>query len=581
MKVYLRLLSYLRPFMGTVILAVWLNLTIAVLQGFSVWVGAEFIERILSSRPGGAIASSGIAAIAALDHMASVILQRPTPFGTVMAGAITLVAARLGVGGLKIGKMVLLARINQSILARIRDELFEVLTRADLAFSQKNRPGEIASVFVKDVDQLNEALFDATDRAILHPFRLMLIFLLMFGQSFVLTLWVLIFMVIGGLLIHYSGGRIQRLCRIALEKISQMQGHLTEYLSSAMLARFMNREEVEQRRFNALSQMISDKLVRIVFMRNLAPQVVRGLFSIAGGLLLVIGGYQVFIAGSLTSGALLKIVLLLPMAVISIEAIAALYMTQRVSIASADRVFDLMDIAVPESDPPDAIPISAFNERIVLDDVGLEMDGKSLLEGISLSIPARSTVAVCGPNGSGKSTLLAMLAGIHRPSRGAITVDGLDLARARIGDWRKLLGVVPQESIMINGTVRENLVYGISGIEDAVLESVLGQVYLGRESGALPEGLDTPVGNRGDLLSGGERQRLAIARALLTNPSILLMDEPTSMVDMESRQMITQAIWRAAQNRTLIIVTHDPDIANKANYTIRLNNGCLAQTDHP
>jgi ABC-type multidrug transport system fused ATPase/permease subunit len=468
---------------------------------------------------------------------------------------------------------VIISSVSQSILAGIRNSLFDRLTRLDLSFSQRTRAGEVATIFLRDVDQLNEAIFDVLDRAVMHPVRLAAVTIIMLSQSWILTLWMVVFLGAGAVVVRISGSMIERLCTSTLRQVTQLQGSLVEYLSSVILARLFNREDFERRRFGGISDSIRRGIGRIVFLRNLAPESVNFLFALAAGGILILGGHQVFVSKALSAGTLVKLLMLLTVAAASVEKLAVMYANARVSLASARRVFGLLDLPLPPPDLPDAIEAGPFSRQIELHGVEYQADGHTILESINLHIEKGQRVLVFGPSGAGKSTLLGLIAGVLRCSRGRIEVDGVELGHVRSDSWRRKLGVVLQDAILLSGTVRDNLLYACPNASENDLRRVLVKVRLDPDQPAPTSWLDRQVGSRGENLSGGERQRVAIARALLNDPEILLLDEPTSMLDAASKQQVFDTIRAASEGRTLILVTHDPFLHKLADLEVHLRDG--------
>jgi ABC-type multidrug transport system fused ATPase/permease subunit len=343
-----------------------------------------------------------------------------------------------------------------------------------------------------------------------------------------------------------------------------------------MLARLFGREMHERQRFDETAGRVAHNMVQIVRMRTLASEIVQGAFFTTGGLLLLLAGYRIFIEQTLSTPDLLKLALLLPLCTYSTESLAGMYASLRASGASARRVFALLDLPPLPPDPPDAVDPGPLRRAIELRGVGYSVGARTVLEGIDLTIPQGKRVVIQGPTGAGKSTLLSLIAGDLRHTAGSILLDGADIGTLRLSAWRERLGIVTQEALLLSGNVRDNLLYAVPDADDERLRAALAKALLGPASRALPLGLDTPVGNRGELLSGGERQRLTIARALLRDPALLLMDEPTSMLDRASRDLMLETILSASAGRTLVLVSHDESLSAIADVLVRLEAGRLA-----
>ena len=575
MKLYLEILKYLRPYKMTVLVTWVLSILVLALQGISVWVAAGFIEKLLVGQPLGTSApdTGGLAQL--MDRIAVNVLQQSTPFLSLIAGTSVLLGAALLTAFFRIFKTYLFARINQAILVKIRTDMFSHITRLDLSFSRRFRPGEITSLFIEDADQIKTAIIDAADRVFMQPLRLIMGIALMLSLSVELTLWTLLFLILSSLAVHLAGDRIENLTEKILEKAATLQGVLTEYLSAVILARILGRESYEKERFEDACNDLANTAIELSLARSVAPQLIKNLFILSGGMLLLIGGYRVLVSHTISGTILVKMILLLPVITYPIEALASLYLSIRASLASAKRVFHILGQQEQNRDWPDAADPQPFRHSIEFRDASYIFDGNLILDNISMTIPCGSKVVIFGQSGAGKTTILSLIAGLAQTSKGAILIDGIDLRQLKSAAWRQRLGIVIQEPILLNGTVRENLLYARADAAENEMRQVLKETLLWNHESVFPQGLDTPVGNRGEMISGGERQRLTIARVLLNDPEILLMDEPTAMLDVTSKKKIRDTICSVANNRTLIIVTHDPYLREIADMQFEIDSGRL------
>jgi len=570
---------YLRPHMGAIIATWVMSLMLIAIQAVAVWIGAEFISNILridiSSAPVNDAASGRAAAF--LDRTVSGALTRATAYDTLVAAVAALFVLGTMMSVIRVVKLYIIAHVNQTILFTIRNTLFSRLTRLDMSFSRINRPGEVASLFIQDVDQLNYLFIDAADRMFMQPIRLAVAVFLMASISPTLTLMALVILMPGGALIHLVGLRIHSLTRRLMEKVAQVQGHLTEYLSTVILARALSREEMERRKFDLETDAKRRLMVKVMLMDAMAPQVVRILFMAASSAMLIIGGWAALVEGTISGSDLIKMSLLLPMVTNPLEALATLYVSYQSSSASALRVFRFLDREkkqLPEGSVRTAFP----RESVELENVSYALNGSNILKKVSFRIPAGAMLAIYGPSGSGKTTLLSLLAKFDLCQEGAIRIDGDDIKSLDGVHWRKSLGIVTQEPLLINGSIRDNLTYARPGATETQMIEALKRASLwGDEGPYLPRGLDTQVGNRGDMLSGGERQRLTLARATLHDPGMMLIDEPTSQLDHESRVAIRQTLLNLKKGRTMVVATHDSMIRDIADYEAMIENGRLTR----
>ena len=575
MKTYIRLLSYLYPYKGRIFITCILSLFILALQGISVWVGAGFIEKLLTGEEFYPIAANSGKLATVMDGLVLKILQRSTPFKSLISGVFVLGGAAFLTALFRSLKIYLFVKAIESILADIRTKMFSCITRLDLSFSKKYKPGEITSLIVKDVDQLRTAFFDVADRIFMQPLRLIMAFFLMLSLSTSLALLIFFFLIVSSMLIHLVGDRIETLVKKAMEKVAHLQGHLTEYLSTVILARSLGREEHEKDSFLQSCLSLAKTNVEYSLVRSVAPQLVNILFVLSGGVILLIGGHNVLVSKTIPGTVLIKMALLLPVATYPIKSLASLYLSLRVSMASAQRIFPLLDTPITFQDLPNASEPKPFKNCIKLENVTYIIDNRKILNDISMTIPRGSKIVIYGPSGAGKTSVLSVIAGFILPNEGAILIDEYNLRNLKGASWRRQLGIITQEPVLLNDTVRENLLYACPNATEEKLICALNEVHLWGENRVFSKGLDTVIGNRGEMLSGGERQRLTIARALLNDPEILLMDEPTSMLDDENKKKIIDAICSVAKGRTLIIATHDSVLRELSDIKFELKAGKL------
>ncbi|MBI4870954.1 MAG: ABC transporter ATP-binding protein [Candidatus Riflebacteria bacterium] len=581
MRNYLRFLAYLKPYRWPIALTWLLSVLVVGLQCLSVWVGTGFLEQLLGD-PSSAPGPAGPHQLAQwMDHVTGAVLQRSTPFRSLLAGVSVLIGAVVLTATLRVLKSYAFTLISQQVLVRLRSEMFDQLTRLDLTFSRTHRPGEIASLFLRDVDQMEGAIIDAMDRIFMQPLRLVVVFALMASQSLTLTLWVFCFLVVSSLVVVLAGNRIETVTRRLVERAADLQGILTEYLSVAILARSLGREETAREEFVRACRKLSATTVESNLVRSVAPQGVSALFVLCGGLLILLGGYWVSVSRTMAGAVVVRMALLVPMAAYPLESLALLYMSVRASVASVNRIFALLDREPAWVDVPDACEPPPLASGIELREAQYQVNRVAVIKGISFTIPRGSRVLITGPSGAGKTSVLGLLAGFIRPTAGSILVDGVPLDRFRGTAWRRRLGIVIQDPILLNATVRENLRYACPDATDEQLKQVLTEALLWTDVCVLPLGLETPVGNRGELLSGGERQRLTIARALLNRPEVLLLDEPTAMLDLQAKVKLKETLEAVSRGRTLVFVSHDHVLRDLADLCLQMQGGRLVNEVRP
>jgi ABC-type multidrug transport system fused ATPase/permease subunit len=569
--VYLRLLGYLKPHRAAIAFTWLMSIGVLALQAVTLWIGAGFIERVLrgGEAPRGMLAGVGDIALA-LNRVADAVLTRATPFRSLSVALAILVGTGVLTMVLRVWKMAIFARINQSVLRAVRVDVFNHLTRLDLTFSKRILPGEVSSLMVRDVDALRDAIIDLCDRIFMQPLRLVTTVAMLVSLSPSLTLVFAVALIVCGGAAHLVGQRVHRLLRRSMERVARLQGFLTEYLTTVLLARSLGRETLERKRFDDLCGQMAEADRELAVTDSLAPQLVNNLFMVAGAVIVLVGGYRVLVTGTMDSGALLRFILCLPLATYPVESLALLYVSSRRATASASRVFAIFDEPPAAADTANAVEPPDRFTLIRFANVAFRPGGRSVFEDLTFDIRAGQRILVGGPSGIGKTTVLHLVSGVIRPDAGHVTLDGVDLAAFRGESWRRKIGIVPQESIMMNGTVRENLRFASAAASEERMVAMLMQVRFEADEASCRLALDRPVGNRGELLAGGERQRLAIARALLTDPVLLLMDEPVSHLDAVNRLRVKQTIAELPREVTVLFTSHDGMLHDLADQVIQL-----------
>jgi ABC-type multidrug transport system fused ATPase/permease subunit len=569
----------MRPYRVVITITWIISILIVALQVVSVWVGAMLVENILT--PKGAstnMPTDGGYSSWMPDRLPVAFLNQSNPFRSLVAAVLTVFVAQASVAGLRVLKQVLFSRVIQSVLAKIRQQLFGRLAECDLAFHKRFRSGETASLFLMDVDQLQTGFVDSTDRLFLQPLRLCVGVGLMALLSWQLTLCLLAVLLLAAAFIHITGRVIENRYRAVSERRATVQGHLVEYLSTVLLARAFGREKYEQDRFDSRCQELKHTLVEATAICAVTPAVVSAIFLAAGALILLWCGYQVLGKETMSSAVVIRMTFLLPFVTYPLEALASVSNSIRISVASAKRVFDFLDQPAPCREAEDAIDPPAFRKEIVFDDVVYDSEGHRIIDGVNLVIPRGSVVVLYGPSGAGKSTLLSLLAGFIHCTGGVIRVDGLDLRLFRAPTWRRQIGISPQDCVLLNASVLDNIRYAKPDATEEEVFRALDQAGIKMNSPLLRDGLQTIVGNRGEMLSGGERQRIAIARALINRPELLLLDEPTSMLDQKNKDIICDVIRAIAPNHTIVIASHDSYLRDLADIAVEMHEGKVSVT---
>jgi ATP-binding cassette, subfamily B, bacterial len=499
-----------------------------------------------------------------------ILLQKPAPPSlaflselyhawplTVLAGlAASIAVIAIMIGALSYAQSFVTSKIGHHLVFTIRQHLFSHVQGLSLSFHAQTRSGELLTKLAGDTKTLKNAFTDIPLAVSGHIFTFIGMIMVMFVVNWELSLIILATMpiLISGLFI--LNRKILATTRDQREQESRMASQLNESLSSISVVQMFGRQRFEQDRFKQESTKHLQTGLQTTRTTAAVTRVVSVIGAISTATTVFFGAWQVLKA-RMTPGDLLIFVSYMKNLYSPIKDLSKLSAQFSQAMVSAQRIADLLGIEPEIQDHPNAVKASHLRGDIRFEHVSFNyLEGCPVLHDLSLKILPGQRVALVGPSGSGKSTLLHLLLRLYQPSNGTITLDQRNLADYERESLRHEIGVVPQESLLFRASIAENISYGA---QHATLEQIM---EAAREANAhdfivrLPNGYETVVGERGSTLSGGQRQRICLARALVKQPSILLLDEPTASLDQGSATYIRETIARIHTNRTTLVITH-------------------------
>ncbi|WBU63016.1 ABC transporter ATP-binding protein [Paracoccus aerodenitrificans] len=469
-------------------------------------------------------------------------------------------------------------KLGINIETEMRSRAFDHLTRLSWRWYDRARTGKLVARVTRDLEEIGEVAHHGPEDAFIAVMTFIGAFLMMFWINPQLALIVALIVPAMVAILVVFGGRMTRAWQAIYSRVGDFNVRLEEALGGVRVVQAFGNEAHENHLFagdNARYRSEKIEAYRIMAISNALQYMGMRLVQVV---VMVIGAAFV-LKGDLTTGGFVGFLLLVGVFYRPLEKIAAVLETYPRGIAGFRRYQELLATEPEIADSPDASEAPALRGDIRFENVEFSYaDSRNVLTAVDLSISAGETVAFVGPSGAGKTTLLALLPRFYEPSGGRIAIDGIALQQMTLNSLRRQIGLVSQDVYLFGGTLRENIAYGRLGATDAEILDAAHQAQLSPMIAALPEGLDTIVGERGVMLSGGQKQRVAIARAFLKNPPILILDEATSALDTATEREIQAALDRLAVGRTTLIIAHRLGTIRHADRIVVMQEGRIVET---
>ncbi|MHB9146801.1 MAG: ABC transporter ATP-binding protein [Symbiobacteriia bacterium] len=468
---------------------------------------------------------------------------------------------------------------GQSIMRDLRISLFKNLQRQSMSFFTHSKAGEIIQRLMGDIYAVQTAVTSTIVSAVTQATTVIATAVIMLILDWRLALLSLAILPIFVLPVR-AVGRLRRELRTRSQKAQgDMSVHLGEVfgVSGAMLIKIFGREPHEERRFAGLNGELMGLEVRGSLVGQWFLMMLGLLGPLGAALIYLYGGFGV-LRGQLTVGDVVAFAAYLSRLYAPVSGLLNLGVTMSTSLGVFQRIFEYQDLEADVTDAPDAIALTHVEGHIRLEDVHFSYRADiEALRGVSFTVEPGQMVALVGPSGAGKSTLIQLVTRLYEPTNGRITIDGHDLRRVTQQSLREHISVVTQDPFLFHATVRENLLLAKPDATDAELAEACRKAYIHDLIAGLPEGYDTLVGERGYRFSGGERQRLSIARAILKDPTVLILDEATSHLDSQSEAYIQNALEELMQRRTTLVIAHRLSTVLAANKIVVLADGRVVE----
>ncbi|MGD8255367.1 MAG: lipid A export permease/ATP-binding protein MsbA [Syntrophobacterales bacterium] len=474
------------------------------------------------------------------------------------------------------GHAYLMSYVGQRIVAHLRQQLYDHLQRLPLSFFDRMPTGLLMSRVTNDVNLIQGAVSNAITGLLKDPLTLVGLLAVMFARDWQLSLIAMVVLPFAFFPVVKFGRMLRRISTKSQESMGDISVILQETISGSRIVKAFGMEEYEKERFNRENIRYFRYLMKSVMVRALSSPLMEFLGGIAIVFVILYGGYRV-IQGVSTPGEFFSFLGALLLLYEPIKRLSRINNVVQEGIAAATRIYDVLDTSPGIQDAPDAIELPPIQQELELRNVQFRYDNEPVLKDIDLKVSAGEVIAIVGVSGAGKSTLVDLIPRFYEVSEGTVLIDGIDVRNVTMDSLRNQIGIVTQQTILFNDTVRNNIAYGDISKSDGEIITAAKAANAYDFIMKMDQGFDSLIGEQGARLSGGERQRLCIARALLKNAPILILDEATSSLDSEAELEVQKALENLMAGRTTLVIAHRLSTIQNADRIVVISNGRIVE----
>ncbi len=579
MKRIFRLLSYARPYLLYSLGSVVLMATVGAMAAFRILLVKPIFDKVLSPD-----SQARDLLVFRVPHLSSALdLHFLVPshlhnawnviaYALVMSAVVKSACDYLGT--------YLVNYAGFGMITDLRNDLYEAVLRRSVAFFQKHSTGTLLSTLINDIEKVQFAMSSVLGDFLQQTFTLVFLMfvVVLYGGKMAWLLLLFVPVVISSA--KRIGSRVRHTTRRGQDKLAEIQNILHETITGNRIVKAFGMERWEMTRFRRAASRLFRANLRSVSVQAISSPLMDALGAVAVALLLRIGRERI-LHHAMTTGSFIAFLIAVFTLYDPVRKFAMFYNSFQQALGASEEIFRFMDAQDDVREKKDAVVLKGFHEGFRFEDVGFayaeEGESKQVLEGINLDVSRGEVIALVGPSGAGKSTLVNLIPRFFDVNEGRILIDGHDLRDVSIDSLRKQIGKVTQETVLFNDTVRNNIAYGRPDVPAAKVEEAARMALAHDFIERLPEGYNTGIGERGARLSGGERQRIAIARAILKDAPVLILDEATSSLDVESERFVQAALANVMRGRTVFVIAHRLSTVRRATRIAVIDGGRMTE----
>ena len=580
MKIYFRIIRYIKKYNRFIVLSVIMSLLFSVFSALSIYLTIPLLKTLFAG--GQQIQSSPSDNLTGFYQNIQRVFENYILSGSKESAILKISLLVLTAFLLKnitgFFQSVFMQYVEKGVLRDIRYEMYEKINKLSIRYFTQEKTGNLISRMTNDINAIQSGISAAFSNLIKDPLLIIIYLILSLSISWQMTLMSFAIFPVTVLIVAKIGSSLRRRSQRVQEKLSEILSVINETIYGAKIIRSFKAEKYRNNVFRQENDKHYKLIMKTSVTSELASPITEFLTIFAGVIIIWFGGREILIYNTLKPEEFLGFLFILFQLVTPIKNLSTVSNRIQESAASGQRIFEILDYPVEVYESDNAVSFSIFSSSIDIKNASFYYDkGNYILNDLNLKINKSEILAIVGPSGSGKSTFVDLIARFYDVTSGEILIDGINIRNIKLADFRNLIGIVPQETILFNDTVRNNIVFGMENISDEQLINAAKNANALEFIENLQQGFDSVVGERGLKLSGGQKQRIAIARALLRNPQILILDEATSSLDTESERIVQAAIDNLMINRTSIVIAHRLSTIKNANKIIVIDDNRIIQ----